>query len=220
MIPQTFLLPKPTCHCSYHKLCRAAAQHHQNGILFPYAQYQKGRQKDAALCPLHIGESHFLPSEGYQLQNAQSRRSDQRHHCRPEASQHALQRRDLLIPIIHEGQQGHYNAGGKDTSEGSNERPRNACDTDSYKGGRIHRYRSRRHLGNGNQIREFIHSQPSMLGYYLTLNQRHGRISPSDAEHPYLQKAPEQLKINHLSFPPFLFHSSVQIPANAAARMI
>ena len=49
---------------------------------------------------------------------------------------------------------------------------------DSDKGCRIHRDRSRCHLGDCNKIRKFCHAKPLVQGYYLSLDQRHCSIGP------------------------------------------
>ena len=53
------------------------------------------------------------------------------------------------------------------------------------------------HLGNGNQIRKFLHGEPVIQGNDLVLNQRHGRIAASEAEQADLKETEKQMKVNH-----------------------
>lgn len=52
---------------------------------------------------------------------------------------------------------------------------------------------SRCHLGDRDQIREFLHRKPVMGSHDLSLDQRHCRIPAAEAEHADLQKTQEKL---------------------------
>ena len=62
---------------------------------------------------------------------------------------------------------------------------------------RINGNRPRGHLGNGNEIRKFCHTQPSVVSDNLALDQGHGRISTAKAKQTNLKEAPKQFKIDH-----------------------
>ena len=49
------------------------------------------------------------------------------------------------------------------------------------------------HLGDRDQIREFLHRKPVMGSHDLSLDQRHCRIPAAEAEHADLQKTQEKL---------------------------
>lgn len=67
---------------------------------------------------------------------------------------------------------------------------RNLC---SDKGCGIDGDGARCHLGDRDQIREFLHRKPVMGSHDLSLDQRHCRISAAEAEHADLQKTQEKL---------------------------
>ena len=67
----------------------------------------------------------------------------------------------------------------------------------SYVGGRVDANRARRHLRDGNNIGEFAHGHPMMVGDDLALDHRDHRITSAKAEETDEEKGIEELEVNH-----------------------
>src|SRR5699024_1841108 len=176
-------------HCS-------SKQHYKNRIPFHfYKEYQtdKKNKRHTPVCLCQDNLIRILPECRRQDRDSCSR--DHCHHRGTQGIQHTLE--CLYVPVfqVYLRQQGYDHAGRKNTAcrrHGGSCQP---CYFYSYKGRGINGNRSRRHLGDCDQIRKFAHTEPSVSIYDLLLDQRHCRVSPAETEKPDLKEAEKKLYI-------------------------
>ena len=122
------------------------------------------------------------------------------------------------VPQVQPGDEGDDDAGGQDAAQGGGQSAGKAGDLDAHEGRGIDGDGARRHLGNGDEIREFAHGKPAVGVHHLSLNQRHGRVAAAEAEKADLQKTQEELQINHFRSSLLIWIRVRAVPSRMQAR--